>query len=635
MDALYRWFWRLAPANPLVLRIVQGGSRRTRHLWIRMAYLGVLIALVLIPILFGGVLTGQQSLTDLAKIGASVFELISYGQVIFICLLAPLFMAGAIAAEQSGQTFNILLTTPLTNLQIVLGSLLGRLFFVLALLASGLPLFAVLLIFGGVPASAVFVSFAVAAASAVMMGSVAITLAVLRTGGRKAVFVFVIAIAAYLVLGYALDQFVLRRAAPVVPDGITWLTPLHPILVLKASLNSADYRVPTPEELSHMPAVARFYLGRPFAAFSTLTCLVSAFLIGWSALRLRSVGDTNGGGWLRHKLAAWLRLGNQQERRHAPRDVWANSIAWREANTRGNRAAGILMRWGFLTLGLGIAAALIGLYHYGKLPAIPNPASGQPESAYTFRLTLQVLLMVELAVIVLVAIYISAGSVSREREDGTLDLLLTTPVTPRQYIWGKLRGLVSFLGILLAVPVLTMVMVAGYTVIGEWMQWPQASTGFYPPVEMGGQQKIVKGLVTVESPLLMAMLLVPYVSMCVMVGMSWSLKSRGVLSAIVGSVAILSVLMLITGFCGWGAATNIPLIGPVINSFSPTTGMIMVINPWETISTFAEAEAVSRSTLVMAALVAVAGYSLVIFAILSGMVKSFDFTVRKLSGAGG
>ncbi len=42
---------------------------------------------------------------------------------------------------------------------------------------------------------------------------------------------------------------------------------------------------------------------------------------------------------------------------------------------------------------------------------------------------------------------------TREKEDGTLDLLLSTPITSRYYIWGKLRGLVAFVLPLVAVPV--------------------------------------------------------------------------------------------------------------------------------------------------------------------------------------
>jgi hypothetical protein len=45
------------------------------------------------------------------------------------------------------QTYDILLSTPLTNGQIVLGSLLSRLFFVVALLVSGIPIFSITQIF--------------------------------------------------------------------------------------------------------------------------------------------------------------------------------------------------------------------------------------------------------------------------------------------------------------------------------------------------------------------------------------------------------------------------------------------------------------------------------------------------------
>ncbi|MCE9590665.1 MAG: ABC transporter permease [Planctomycetes bacterium] len=641
MEALYRWLWLLVPANPLVVRIVQGGSRRTRHLWVRMGYLGLLIVMVLAPMMFGGVLSSQMSLTDLAKTGAGVFEWVSYGQVIGICLLAPLFMSGAIAAEQSGQTFNILLTTPLTNLQIVLGSLLGRLFFVLALLASGLPLFAVLLIFGGVPIRSVFVSFAVTGLSALLMGSVAVTLAVLRAGGRKAVFLFVISIAAYLVLGFAIDQFVLVNMPPAAPgqttwfgpvmkDGTTWLTPLHPILVLKASLNSASYRTPTPEELSPYWALTRFYLGDPFGAFAALTGLTSMVLILWSAARVRAVGEMDGRGGLRGIVAGWLRLGNGGNRRRKPRDVWANSIAWREANTRGNRAVAILMRWGFFVIGVGAAAVLLLLHHLNRLPAI-----GQRDSAYTFRLSLQVILLVELVVIVLVAIYMSAGSVSREREDGTLDLLLTTPVTPRQYIWGKLRGLVSFLGLMLAAPVATLALAAAYSGYGQWMQWPRAMMSYSPPDSGGGLMlAVVRPMMLPEAPLLLALVLVPYVAVCVMTGMYWSLRSRGVLTAVSAAVAVLAPVMLVTGFCGWRSAEAITFIGPMLNAFSPTTGLIMIVNPWERISGFSGAPEFGRFNLFMAAVAAVVGYGVVIYALLTSMVGGFDHTVRRLSGTG-
>ena len=61
--------------------------------------------------------------------------------------------------------------------------------------------------------------------------------------------------------------------------------------------------------------------------------------------------------------------------------------------------------------------------------------------------------IVEFAVILLIVTNAAASTVTREKEDGTLDLLLSTPITSRYYIWGKLRGLVSFVLPLVAVPV--------------------------------------------------------------------------------------------------------------------------------------------------------------------------------------
>ena len=208
MPAALRWLFNLGPTNPIVVRLVLGGSRRTRHMYVRSAYLAVLIVVLLARLLLA---QDAPNLRDLAAASASAFELVAYLQVGLICVIAPVFMAGAIAQEANPRTWDILLTTPLSNLQIVLGSLGGRLFFIIALLLSGLPLFSVLLIFGGVPVSSVFLSFATAAFTALFVGSIAVAMSVLRIGGRKAIFGFVIGVIAFLVAAYALDIVVVRR----------------------------------------------------------------------------------------------------------------------------------------------------------------------------------------------------------------------------------------------------------------------------------------------------------------------------------------------------------------------------------------------------------------------------------------
>ena len=476
---IYRWLWYLLPANPMLVRIVQGGSRRPRHFWVRFGYLGALIVLVTMGLLTGGGMSGQVGLGELAKAGTRIFSFVAYAQVILICLLSPFFMAGAIAQEQAGKSYDILLTTPMSNLQIVLGSLFGRMFFVLALLLSGLPLFAVMLIFGGVPIQSVFVAFAVAGLSVLAVGSVAVTLSVLRTGGKKAVFAFVIGVASYLVAVYCFDMFILRHLTAAA-NSTTFLTPLHPLLVLEASINSANYHPPTIDTLGGYSGVLRFYLAKPFETFAILVLFLSGGMLLFSSIVLRRIGQVQGGK-VSTALSSFLRIrlngngngsgeagavnggaehtgggGGGGGRRHAPRRVWTNPVAWAEAHTRGNRLGNIVARWVYAILGLAIAFVILVMYHYQKLPAITMSRGGKVLTQYEVLLAiLQTMLIIEVAAVVLVALFMSAGAVSREREDGTLDLLLTTPITPRQYVWGKLRGLVSFLVLLLAVPILT------------------------------------------------------------------------------------------------------------------------------------------------------------------------------------
>jgi len=626
----------------MVVRIVEGGSRRPSHLWARMGYLGAMVVVVLIGLLTGQGMGGEVGLGDLAKSGADLFWWISNAQVVFVCLLAPLFLATAIAQERASQTMDILLTTPLTNLQIVLGSLVGRLFFVLGLLLSGLPLFAVLLIFGGVPMQSVFISFAVAALTAITVGGAAVTLSVFRTGGRKAVFTFIIVVAAYLIGAHEFDRLFLQD---YFPKQTTWLTPIHPLLVLRSTMDTANYRPPMPETLGEMPAIVRFYMSRPFATFAILSGVTTMVMMIASAVVLRHLGQggTLGLGWLKARLrisSAVVTRGGEGDASMSvsgggggggwsARVVWHNPVAWREARTRGGGMAGLIARWSFTVIGLAAGMALLLFYHFAALP----DGSRSFNQLELFRKGLKVLLIVEVAVIVLVAIYMSAGSVSREREDGTLDLMLTTPVTPKQYIWGKLHGLVSFLSLMIVTPVLTVAMASVYAHLAHWMQWPTAGATVGMPIQSSTSQRWTPLMLT-EAPLLLLPMLVPFVALCVMVGMSWSLKARGALGAVIPAVAIIGVVSLVLGVCGLNAAKQIPIIGPTLNAFSPATSILMVVDPWQSIKGFGGSRILSRVWLGVGAVIAGGGYCVIVYAMLLSMVRGFDHTVRKLSGTG-
>src|ERR1700683_260105 len=189
MTAVLDYFYRLLPANPILLRVVESGGKRRRDLFIRCIYLGLLVGLVLFVILT----SGNDTSTDRsarAKTSSHIFQQMSYLQLGLVALLAPIFTAGAITQEKDSQTYDILLATPVTNGQIVFGSLLSRLFFVVALLISGIPIFSITQIFGGVAIGNVALSFGIAAVTAAVTGALAMALATFKVGTRRTIFSF-------------------------------------------------------------------------------------------------------------------------------------------------------------------------------------------------------------------------------------------------------------------------------------------------------------------------------------------------------------------------------------------------------------------------------------------------------------
>lgn len=590
---------RLLPTNPLVVRLVQGGSRRTPHMYIRAAYLAVLIVTLLALLLPG---SQGTNIRDLAANAANAFEIVAYLQIGLVCVLAPVFMAGAIAQESNPRTWDILLTTPLSAAQIVLGTLFGRLFFVLALLVASLPLFAVTQVFGGVPGSSVLASYAVTASAAVLVGAIAVALAVNRLAGRRAVFAFYVSVITYLAVTLVLDA---QLTSPW--GGVTWATPINPFLALRALLNPFGYPRPEGIDLAGMGAAARFWYGSPVTAWCVLSLGLSALLVGVSTLTIRQLSS---------KTGARRRVAGDRE----ARTVASNPIAWRESTARAAGLGKSLARWGFLAAGLLWGVGLLVVYHNGSI------------THEEFRLLLLATAWTELIVITLVAINMSATAISREREDGTLDLLLTTPITPAEYLGGKLLGVVLFVSPLLAVPILTVAAASAYALLGGFGR----AGGVEVPTRFGTASPVDLPVVLPELGLLLPLVVVPFVAFCVMVGLSWSLKSKGTIGSVVATVAVVGVIGGIVGLCGWVSAENIPLIGPALSALNPVTILWSLVEPGVAFG----GEAVShpsdlpqaRFGVAAGAIAAIALYTAVVFAMRTSMVRTFDVTTRKLAG---
>ena len=610
MPVFVNWLLRLVITNPICVRLVQGGSRRARHFYIRTGYLAALI-LVLIFVLLGRAGGSDLSYRDLAAAGAASFQGVSYLQVLVICLITPVFMAGAIVQESNPRTWDVILTTPLSATQIILGNLFGRLFFVLALLLSSLPLFAVTQYFGGVPGKPIFLSYAIAACSALLVGSIAVMLSVTRTGGRRAVFIFYTAVIAYLATTFAIDRVLNIGSAT---DHVTWMTAINPFLAIRALLEPANYALPDPVSLAAMPRSERVWLGSPVAVYCTLSTLLSVFLMVFSAVSLRLIATHTGNiPWYRRMFG----LGTRGSLTRPPRHVWNNPVAWREAMAKRQSLGKILGRWGFVLLGMIAALLLLAAHHSGTF----TPG--------TFRYSLISLVGAELAIVSLSAINMSATAVSREREDGTLDLLLTTTITPSAYLRGKLRGLFTYLLPMTAVPVVTMMLVGLYIALH--------GLGTTNATELTTNVGTASMTLPVVMPevLVAAPLTIPaFIAFCVMVGLQTSLKSKGTIGSVVLTVSVLLIVFAILSFCGQQAGENIPIVGTILAMISPATMLNGAIFPESALAGTLETGGTSavRLNLVIGSAITGAIFTVVVYAMHMNMVRTFDVTVRRLTG---
>jgi ABC-type transport system involved in multi-copper enzyme maturation permease subunit len=685
MGSFIQAWWKLLPGNPLMARVVASSSTRTRDLLIRCAYLGMLVLLVL-PAIIPALGVGSNALAELNEASRRIFEQLSFVQLALVALVAPIFAAGAIAQQRDAQTYDVLLATPLSNAQIVLGTLTSRLFFIYALLLSGVPVFSITQIFGGVSISSIVLSVLIAAVTAWITGAVAVAVSTFFAGSRRTIFGFYLVNATYLVGLFLLDRLDVVRVpmldaagGGIIPAATSWLTGLHPFLALRVVLDPLNY---APPGLADLPAGIRFWplswlATSPVSFFLWTQVLLGLVLVAPSTLLLRRVAS-NPPDFKR--LWAWALPRSVVTRR--PKTVWHNPIAWREAKTRagGNRAN--LTRVGFVLVGLAGAITVLALNATEReLPAqfvdVGSLGSGgqtlfvQGDRPATYRLDpgVQVklegqdgvlallgtrqavtfmdvtivdgspvirsidlapiptvldratatrlllgLVLVEIVAILLVVTNAAATTVTREREDGSLDLMLSTPITSRFYLGGKVRGLVTFALPLAAVPMVTCAVAVMFDLV-RLVRF--GSAGF-------------EWLVLPESILLVPLGVVVLCAFASISGMFMSLRFRTSVAAMMASIALVLGVAGGLGWCGFALADQGGWGSGLFAALSPLTLVGLVVAPTD-FQGLAGDPLAYRLAVLVAGLAAPASYSVALGWFYRTMVKNFDMTVRRQS----
>jgi len=218
--------------------------------------------------------------------------------------------------------------------------------------------------------------------------------------------------------------------------------------------------------------------------------------------------------------------------------------------------------------------------------------------------------------------------VSREREDGSLDIILTTPIQPGPYLAGKLRGLIQFLAPMLVVPTATLGAAAVYVLARGF----GAAGGVDLPVSAGTATVTLPAMLP-EGALEYPLVMLGFTAFAVMIGLQWSIKSKGTIGSAVGAVFATGIVGLVLGLCGMAGGQSIPGIGAFMNALTPFNLVAATVTP-EAVAerTIEEGLTLYRGSLAVGALVAGILAAVAVWAMHRAMKTTFMFTVRKLAG---
>jgi len=395
---------------PVILRELRAGSRRWTTYWLR------LLAAFAVVVTIAWWLSTPK-IVFVRQPGGEVFLQMHRVILAAIWIVVPLMTADCLSREKREGTLGLLFLTNLRAWNIVFAKAIATGLTALTLWLSVIPVITVPVLLGGLPASEIVLS------CSLVLGSICLALAAgmiasaasRRISGAVAIAI-VFSFVGHLIfsvlvteLGQWLPAFPFR--IPNVSDSetpiaagffIIWNLYLSEALVGLATTS----RTATPITLPVMLIPILSFL------ISCTVALLAAFIIhrNWQD-KPQTKRQTEvekffcAPVFLTGLFRWWMR-----------RSLDRNPIGWLEKRSWNGRIAA----WIWLAIMISFASALAY-----------SAASRTDFEGYN---VLMWMLLVSIA-------YVAAGSFRRERETGALELILVTPLSERQVILGRLRGL--------------------------------------------------------------------------------------------------------------------------------------------------------------------------------------------------
>lgn len=165
--------------NPVLVKEFRTRMRGTRAYWVLLGYT-LLLAGVVAMMYFGyessvvqraEALGGGAGAEGARDLGRNIFNFVFIAQAIMVALITPAITSGTITIEREQRSYELLVTTPLRQVDLIRGKLIAAVSFVVLLLTASLPLVSLSFLVGGVSPAEIFFSYLVIALSAFVYGA--------------------------------------------------------------------------------------------------------------------------------------------------------------------------------------------------------------------------------------------------------------------------------------------------------------------------------------------------------------------------------------------------------------------------------------------------------------------------------
>ncbi len=425
--------------GPIFQREIATLPRRGRHFVSRVVFAMMLFGIICTTWLLLAGIQPVQNPGDLARFGVLIFQLVAPFQLIVLLFMAALAGTIAVSQEKDKQTLILLLMTALSNTEMVIGKIGAGLLTTMNAFLASLPIVFSVTLLGGVSLEQVLACSWVTCCALVASATLGATIAFWREKTFQSITVTTLIIALWL----AICEGLASGSAGVYPSKIAkLLSPIRAIMDVTqpiASESVLPFGLPGGNAMLSGLAL----LGLSLA----LTLLSIRMLRIWNPSRERRGGNfegeepevelpkSNAADTTANDLTKTAKPQRQVKawKSRAPRRVWNNPVLWREMRTWAYGRKVLFIRLAYLAFGLMVA--------FGIRQFVLNGYALQ-ETTYRDELVpTTVSLLAPFFVLSLIIINaLAVNSVTNERDGGALDLLLVTEISPREFVFGKIFG---------------------------------------------------------------------------------------------------------------------------------------------------------------------------------------------------